>query len=71
MIEADGDILDPIVDGQVHYRLQRLQHGPFAGRRSSSMVAFRSVVSVLVSFVDASYFGQVVAAGVGGLVRWW
>jgi hypothetical protein len=34
------------------------------------MPAFRSVVSVLVSFVDASYFGQAVEAGVGGLVRW-
>jgi hypothetical protein len=34
------------------------------------MPAFRSVVSVLVSFVDASYFGQVMGAGAGGLVRW-
>ena len=33
------------------------------------MPAFRSVVSVLVKFVDASYFGQVVAVVGGGLVR--
>jgi hypothetical protein len=26
---------------------------------------------VLVRFVDASYFGQVVAAVWGGLVSWW
>jgi hypothetical protein len=33
-------------------------------------MAFRSVVSVLLSFVDASYFGQAVGAMVGGLVSW-
>jgi hypothetical protein len=36
-----------------------------------SMLAFRSVVSVLVRFVDASYFGQAATALGGGLVRWW
>ena len=35
-----------------------------------SMLVFRSIMSVLVRFVDASYFGQVAEAGVGGLVRW-
>ena len=36
------------------------------------MPALRCVVSVLVSFVvDASYFGQVMGAVGGGLVRWW
>jgi len=33
------------------------------------MLAFRSVVSVLVSF-DASYFGQVEGV-MAGSVRWW
>jgi hypothetical protein len=33
-------------------------------------MAFGSIVSVLVRFVDASYFGQVAGVGVGGLVRW-
>jgi hypothetical protein len=35
------------------------------------MLAFRSVVSVLVRLVDASYFGQAVGAVGGGLVSWW
>jgi hypothetical protein len=35
------------------------------------MLVFRSVVSMLVRFVDASYFGQVVVAVDGGLVSWW
>jgi hypothetical protein len=35
------------------------------------MPAFRSVVSVLVRFVDASYFAQAVTMLGGGLVSWW
>ena len=35
------------------------------------MPAFRSVVSVLMSFVDASYFGQAAGVMAGGSVRWW
>ena len=34
------------------------------------MLAFRSVVSVLVSF-DASYFGQAGGVMADGSVRWW
>jgi hypothetical protein len=35
------------------------------------MLAFRSVVAVLLREADASYFGQVVGVMVGGSVRWW
>jgi hypothetical protein len=35
------------------------------------MPAFRSLMSALVRFVDASYFGQAVGVMSGGLVSWW